>query len=251
MNDFSITSDEDILIAKDAILYAKNNLYINDYRLMCEAQPLKKGRSYQDRIKILHKLISNEIISDNEGRLSLIDTEYNFLNQRLRTGCKVAWGLISKDKKKTIIEKKFDCSHNNEIGLIGELYVISELKKALPKNKHLDIIHTSKTNDLCGYDIETPSISKNNRKFLEVKTSSRNPSIPFRFFISRNEFEVSETTDNWYIVMVKIENNNPGILGHLSSKDIFNRMPKDSNFSSWESAKIEISEDCIRPSLPV
>ena len=123
--------------------------------------------------------------------------------------------------------KKFKESLNREIGLLGELHVVSLLKNQVDPDLAYRIEHVSLTNDTAGFDIRTPSVSGVWEEVcLEVKTSSRRERDSV-FYLTRNEARVGATNENWFLVFVSLTSEGPRLLGHLAFADIEPYLPKN------------------------
>lgn len=238
-------------LIKDVLYYASNNMSVNDYKKRCENQSAHSIYTYNDRIKMMDQLIADNIIVEKRGVLKLIDQQLDFLSKYLESGCEQSWDLVSKLGRFDEIERKYNNTENLETGLKGEEFVVNELKANLDKNSHEDIVHVSKINDLAGYDIKAPSADYNSEILLEVKTSRVNYKDKHICYISRNEFEVSKKNYNWYLVFVKLIDGVPKLSGHLIGDKLLNFMPKDGEFSQWQSAKITIKNDSVMQGLPL
>ena len=226
-------------IALDAIKFLNNGKVIDDYKRFCKNQPRNLKGSFADRMEVLELLIQHKIIINNNGNLTISpDPDITCFNEGLAAGYEDAWEFVNLIGKSKVAEKKFDNSRNLENGLLGEKFIVSELKKNLPKEKLSQINHVSMKDDARGYDIEFETIN-NNLKFLEVKTSSL-PGHVFSFFLSRNEYEVGQLNfHDWNIVLVKLFNGNPVFFGALTIDDLEQYLPKEKfeNNAKWQVMK--------------
>ena len=138
------------------------------------------------------------------------------------------------------------------MGERGENYVFEQLSNILDECKTTQLVHVSKTDDTAGYDILCPTNISNEMVFLEVKTTVQ-PG-PFKLYLSRNEYEVSQREQNkWFLVLVRIKNDTPVISGFIESNKLGDIVPFDINekISRWESISIYAQESWINPGLPV
>lgn len=246
-NEFSLP------LALDAISYAKNNVFKVDYENFCKKQPRTKKGGYHDRIRILEHLIHVKQILIIDNKMSLNpNTNFEWLGEDLHSGNQFAWEFAKILGFKEKIGKKFNDENKKKIGLKGEMYVIDKLKENFSKNIHNEIKHISLIDDTAGYDIETPSIMKAGYKsYLEVKTSSI-PGDDFVFYISRNEFEISQKKiKNWFIILIKIVNNKAEFFGKLNTDFIKSYIPKEpvNDIVKWESLKLTINYDLVDKSF--
>jgi hypothetical protein len=162
-----------------------------------------------------------------------------------------AWAITELLLPESSDEDVFDRHLLEEIGLKGELAVISELKTQLDVNFHKRIQHVSLKDDRTGFDIVAPSVlsTSQNRK-LEVKTTCR-PGKHFNFYISRNEYEVGCRETSWRLVFVELNDGIPNVLGNLTINTLLDRVPIDQgNDITWKSAKVKILKSEIIDSLP-
>ena len=246
-NEFSLP------LALDAISYARNNVFKVDYENFCKKQPRTKKGGYHDRIRILEHLIHVKQILIIDDKMSLNPNgNFEWLGDDLHSGNQFAWEFARKLGFKEKIGKKFNDENKKKIGLKGEKYVVNKLKENFSKNIHNEIKHISLVDDTAGYDIESPSIiNANYKSYLEVKTSSI-PGNDFIFYISRNEFESSQKNiNNWFIILIKIVDNEPEFFGKLDTNFIKAYIPKESsnNFVKWESLRVTVSLNMVNKSF--
>ncbi|MGC6472612.1 MAG: DUF3883 domain-containing protein [Parvibaculales bacterium] len=234
-------------MAIDAVKFLDNGKRIEDYKLFCKNQPRNLKGSFADRMEVLELLTEQKIILNNNGNLTMHpDPDFSCFNEGLAAGYEDAWEFVDLIGKSKAAEKKFDNSKNIENGLMGEEFIVSELKKTLPEEKFNQINHVSLKDDTKGYDIEFEN-ENNILKFLEVKTSSL-PGNNFSFFLSRNEYEVGKLkNDDWSIVLVKLFNGNPVFFGALTLADLNEYLPleKFENNAQWYVMKFFYESDGV------
>lgn len=236
-------------MADFAILHARQNKSLKDYKRSCQNLPRTRNSSYQAREKILDTLIGTEIVFC-EGGILKINTSHDFfwLRKSLNNGCPIAWDFLNST---TITPKKYDDSNKKEIGQKGEDFVIDSLQKSLVHKSNLLINHVSKFDDSVGFDIE---IEIDGRLIqMEIKTTTR-PFTDFKFYLSQNEFQVSQQNlESWFVILVRIENNKPKLEGYLPASKFTEIMPSnipESNVN-WESASVVAPPKWILAGLPV
>ena len=240
-------------MAIDAIELAKSKATIEDYKKFCNVQPREAGQSFDDRIRVLDFLIRNKIILHDDKRLAIGTMKHTeWIDKALEKGSEQAWKIATAIDPDQFYLNKFDDEINKKIGLLGEHYVFEEILKALPNHLHLSVKHLSLVNDSWGYDIISPCLyPEEKRVLLEVKTTSR-PFGEFRFFLSMNEFRVSQQKKNWYIVLVRIVNGKPTLEGNIVSSKMANIMPDNiNNRVEWQSVKIKVDQDWVVRGLPI
>jgi len=235
-------------IAVDAIKFLGNGKGMEDYKRFCRGQPRNLQGSYNDRMDVLGLLIKQNIIINHNGKLTLSsDPDFSCFNEGLAAGYEDAWEFVNLIGKAKIAEKKFDNSKNLENGLLGERFIVGELKKTLPEEKFSQIIHVSIKDDTAGYDIEFENIN-NKKKLLEVKTSSL-PGERFSFYLSRNEYEIGRlNSDNWSLVLVKLSNGNPVFFGTLTVHDLNKYIPEEKfeDKAKWQVVKFLFENEAVR-----
>jgi hypothetical protein len=246
-------SPEWFSMALSALRAAKTKTSIPEFRRLCSMQIPKAGMSVNDRLRVADELIELGKIRLIDDRLSLpakFDTAW--LEQSLLAGSEVAWEIASEIGDNATEETNlFDADQLKKIGDLGELRVLEELKDSLETHLHHRISHVSRRDDSAGFDISSPSIKDVDRQLkLEVKTTCR-PGNNFRFFLSRNEFEVGIRDKNWRLVFVQLSNNVAILLGHLPVSVIAARFPIDQEDDiRWQNVRVDFARDLIKPGLP-
>ena len=241
-----------ISLCGDAIYFARKEKDRADYKQMCKSMPYNLAHNMADKLEVLDRLIEQKVIAEADGKLRLIDKDLSFLNDHLSEGSTDAWRLVEGQLTGPKIAKKFNDKLRKEIGLAGENFVHDQLRNILPSDKIDRLEHTSKSDDTVGYDIRSPKIDSDGPVYLEVKTSVR-PGV-FNFFLSRNEYRVSQQElDKWYVILVKIEDNIPNILGFIKAETLYDIIPVDKNvdISKWQSVAIVVKQEWIHRGLPV
>lgn len=253
MNEFRFKTLAWKEMALEIIELSKLQLSFDDFKKYCLLQEKTIEKSYDDRMDILNFFLNNGIILLREKKLYLgqLPKDGEFYNL-LVSGDKNAWQVATNTFSENNIENVFDDAYLKEIGEIGEKFVLDELRNIIPNEYHKEIDQVSQRNDRLGFDILTPSIGDYDKKvLLEVKTTTR-PYGDFRFYISLNEFHVSQKrSEIWYLVFVKITNNVPELMGHMSAGILSDKMPDNcSDRVNWQSSKIYAHEDWIKDGLP-
>ena len=240
-------------MAYEVIHSAKLKWTIADFKQHCKKQEKTIEKSYETRIAILNSFIDQGIVLINQNVLSIGFLPKNGdLYNSLLAGDDLAWQLISETFHEADEQILFDDTRLKEIGAIGEKFVLDSLKSELPKEYHQKIDQVSKRDDTVGYDIASPSIKDFHKEmYLEVKTTN-NPRGDFTFYISSNEYKISQKNyGKWYLVLVRIIDNIPHLVGHITSEVLSNKMPNNCDERvSWKSAKICADNVWIRDGLP-
>ncbi len=241
-----------ISICGDAVDFARKEKDRADYNQMCKSLPYNLEQNMTDKLGVLDILIEQNVIAEAGGKLRLIDKDLSFLNDHLSDGSSDAWRLLERQPKGSEIAKKFDDELRKAIGLTGENFVYDQIRNILPSDKIDQLEHISKRDDTVGYDISSPKIDSDGPVYLEVKTSIR-PGA-FNFYLSRNEYEVSQKeSDKWYVILVKIEDKIPKILGFIKAETLYGITPvdRDLNISRWQSVAIVAKQEWIHKGLPI
>lgn len=216
------------------------------------ARPIEIGKSYQDRLRVADKLLSDGTIFLDDGFLRIATHEVPaWLGDDLKRGLSVAWDILETLDPTQKLANKFDRIFNEELGYEGEEAVVAELQSKLPQSMHHRIHHISLVDDSAGFDIRSPSILDTSVNILlEVKTTSR-PGDQFVFYISRNEARVASLNESWRLIGVVKESSGISILGTLLFTQISSLLPIDiSDLGRWESAKISVPRSIFLNNLP-
>lgn len=241
-----------LAIARDVVSAAAEGLSIQEFNRRSVLQPLGVEASHFDRVRVLERLIEDQVIAVEDRCLALgrIDRA-GWLLDGMRAGNSLIWEVAQLVDAQERAIRKFDFERLAEVGAMGEQFVVSELKRLVSPANHSRIRHVSLEDDSAGYDILTPSVSHSDQvQLLEVKTSVR-PGNNFTFFVSRNEFRVGCNNSNWSLVCVRIIDNKPNLLGHVSINAIQNNFPVDQGPSiRWESSRVQIPMYALIPGLP-
>ena len=240
-------------MAYEVIHSAKLKWTIADFKQHCKKQEKTIEKSYETRIAILNSFIDQGIVLINQNVLSIgLLPKNGDLYNSLLAGDDLAWQLISETFPEADEQILFDDTLLKEIGAKGEMFVLDQLTSALPPVYHTKIDQVSKRDDTVGYDIATPSVKDFYREmYLEVKTTN-NPNGNFMFYISSNEYKISQKNyDKWYLVLVKLVDNIPKLVGHITSEVLTDKMPNNCNERvRWKSAKINTNSSWIKDGLP-
>jgi len=209
------------------------------------------GFGFEDYARALNFLLHEGTLQKNGGVLKMTGLKnQTWLSEAVKDGDFRSWELMDSIPSRMWKHDPDDLA-NAELGLIGELFVVEQLKSSIDEDLHEQIEHVSIENDALGYDIKSPSVYEARGTVrIEVKTSSR-PGNQFNFFLSRNEFDVGNSTQNWYVVFVKIVQGNPNLVGHLGVADLVERVSRDVESSfTWQSLRGELDIRELTPGLP-
>jgi hypothetical protein len=228
---------------------AANHVYVQDLLLTSRASTQTES-GYEAVSKALQELVDLGFVLLDEGQLNLGFLEETlWLNDALIQGDLSAWELVDLFPPS---RRKYnpDTERLAEIGLIGETFVMSKYREALPDDLFARVKHTSLVDDSAGYDIVVPSeVEHSVELYLEVKSTVR-PRGETTFHLTRNEAKQAQGLANWYLVLVNVGSVNREV-GHLEGSSVVPYLPedKDPRFM-WESVLGKFSEDDLRSGLP-
>jgi hypothetical protein len=241
-----------IEMSLEAIAFAKKKGFIADYKHFCSMQQPSGEKNYADRMRVLNYLINFDVIRINDKKLSIGTIKNSeWIELGLINGSSDIWKLATFINPESSVIKKFDSDRLAEIGLRGENFVLERLKYILPENQHKLITHVARFDDTLGYDIRCPFTKETGSiALLEIKTTVR-PGNEFRLFLTRNEFRISQINKEWNLVLVKITDNSPSILGHIKGAQISDLMPKNLDKRvSWQTVEMMVDHSWVIPELP-
>ena len=237
-------------MALDCIRFAKSRKYIEDYKIFSQTS-IQPGISFADRLRTIERLVKEKFIWLDDQKMILGEvSDSDWLLTALAAGEPDAWEILGAYAKRKI---KFDpdSTVRRQIGELGESVVMEWLKESLDPVFHEQIIHTSKTDDGAGFDIETPSVhNSENIRHLEVKAYSQPGSI-FEFYLSRNELLQGKMDQDWRIVFVRIEEGIPVLKGYLTIDEVDPLLPTEIDPRvSWTNIRLRLEPDLFTPGLP-
>jgi len=236
----------------DLLEVVGSGIQVNDLRKHCRLAPVAAGKTQFDRQRLLEELVENGVLIVRDRRVfSNRGALGRLLSSSLANGDTAAWQLFEGDGGSKSVEAKFPSELLAQLGLEGELAVISELKRQLSLDLHDQIDHVSLRDDSAGFDIRSPLTTMSSGfSALEVKTSSR-PGEDFRFYISRNETLSASSIRNWFLVGVVRSQGVSSLIGHLRYESFAAYLPKDSHSNSrWESASVSVPKRLFEQGLP-
>ena len=239
-------------MAVEVVTAASRQLSIQEFDRFAKLSVQLPGAGYIDRLRVLDQLIGERVVGI-DGRHLVLGSVANvgWIYTGLKKGDSLIWEIATLvDSREQIIDK-FNLDLLKEIGDIGELEVIKELRMRLPVSDFGKIRHVSQTNDSLGFDIISPSSKRPDElKLLEVKTTTR-PGREFTFFISRNEFRVATNNENWVLVAVQIVNNKPKVVGHIKLNDVGAMFPQNLDSRvQWSSCVVKVPIEVFTFGLP-
>lgn len=151
---------------------------------------------------------------------------------------------------------KFDLSYRTQVGDVGELHVLGELRDELVDAGHerlaTAVRHVSRVSDAYGYDIAAPRVQGPDR-LIEVKSTTRIENGCATVFISRHEAETGSINDNWALVVCEVADVRARVastLGWLRYAAIDAALPSDTGRGRWESASIRLRVNDLADGLP-
>lgn len=241
-------------VALDIYRSAFANHHIEDFKRVSSLQPYEVGMSLSYRLDVLSELLRCGYINLHDGFLTIPSyTDTGWLLESLIDGLDEAWKIFELFETKGLHTPKiFDSDVMKQIGDDGERYLIAELKNRLPEDVHDDIVHVALTDDTAGFDIYSRSIIDIDRFMkLEVKASVKPIESGFTFFLSRNEYELSQKCGNWVLVGIHFHSRKPQLLGYLRGHQLSPLVPLETNPScKWQSLRFTVSTEKFAPGLP-
>ena len=240
---------EPLNIYAQVVSAAKANMHFEDFKIDGRMSGnIRQG--YEARMSAFQQLADQGFVKLHDSRLTLGSlTEKSWLREALLFGDLSAWEICDAFPRRA---KKFEPDNvlNAEIGLEGELYVFNWLSENLTNEKVAWIDHVSLRDDAAGFDISSPTRHFSENVALEIKTSTR-ISDAFTFYLSRNEWEVSQRMSNWFLVLVQKNRGKHGIFGYLDGRSLSSYFPTDShpNFE-WTVSKGQLTQDDIFQTMP-
>jgi hypothetical protein len=138
---------------------------------------------------------------------------------------------------------KFDARRRTEVGDAGEQELVSRLQSL----DGAEVDHVSRISDGFGYDIHVEL--KTVTRHLEVKSTTRKSRTTL--YISRNEFEVSQTDPVWSLVLVRLNEALRFESVYTVEKDwLKGVVPIDRNtISAWQATKLEVPAERLVPGI--
>lgn len=205
---------------------------------------------YQARMVAFSDLLEQGFVKLESGLLILDSlTPAPWLTKGLLNGDTESWEFCD---AYPVNARKFKPDQFNleQIGRDGEEFVLSWLKENLDSHLHSSIIHKSLTDDSAGYDIASPSRKLEGRILLEVKTSTR-PGDEFTFHLSRNEWNTSLRSANWFLILVRRIQGRFVFFGYLDNKSLVDYYPRDRHKCfQWTSTVGKLGPDDVFSGFP-
>ena len=252
MTDYFKPTNSWIEMALEIIEFAKKKSAVDDFKHFCEMQYADLEKNYPQRMKVLSFLLRSKIVLLRDKKLALGNlNKADWIEEGLKNGNTNIWKFANFVHPESPVIKKFDSDQLAEIGMRGEKFVIEILKSKIPPEHKDRIQHVSLIDDTLGYDIQSPSLKNLELKVcLEIKTTVKQD-YDFGFFLSKNEYYVSQNRIGWHLVLVRVSNEKPSLLGHIKGGEISGLMPEDSDKRvTWQTVKIKVDPSWIIPDLP-
>lgn len=139
------------------------------------------------------------------------------------------------------------------VGAAGEMAVMTRCADDLIALGRYDLAaqvqRVSLVSDALGYDVEAPVMNGESR-LLEVKSSTIITASTFRFYLSRNEFDVGRRRPrSWALVACEVQGNDVTISGWCRVADLERYLPEDRN-GRWTEALVHLPVKTLRDGLP-
>ena len=239
-------------LALEIVQAARERMSLSSFLAYQQLALPQAGKGIRDRQRVLKVILELGIVDEINGILVLGSPSIpDWLSESLVVGNETAWGIVQEIDPAGILARKFDDTNLKIIGELGEQAVISELKKQTPADMHTKIQKVSDHDDMAGYDVRAPKDKDKNFLLLEVKTTSRPISETFSFYLSRNEAQVGEKNNNWFLVATHISNEKTAVIGHVTFEVLRKFLPIDSiHDSQWQSVRITVKNNELVSGLP-
>jgi hypothetical protein len=147
-----------------------------------------------------------------------------------------------------------DANAKREIlGALGEEAVITWCVEELRALGHHELVpqvrRVSLVSDRFGYDVSAPTLGADAR-MLEVKTSTGISGNTFRFFLTRNEYEVARRySRRWALVACTSDGETANVLGWCRGSELERYLPDDGN-GRWTEALVNLPRRALLSSVP-
>lgn len=239
-------------MAIEVVTSASRRLSIQEFDRFAKLSLQLPGAGYIDRLRVLDQLIGEKVVGIDDRHLVLGSiANVGWIYSGLKKGDGLIWKIANLVDAQEQEIYKFNLDLLKEIGDIGELEVIRELRMSLSLAESRRIRHVSQSNDSLGFDIVSPSLKRPDKLMLvEVKTTTR-PGREFTFFISRNEYRVANNNENWVLVGVQILDNEPKVVGYLNLSDIGVMFPENLDHRvQWSTCVVKLPFEAFTFGLP-
>lgn len=139
------------------------------------------------------------------------------------------------------------------VGALGEEAVMAWCIEELRALGHHELVsqvqRVSLVSDRFGYDVSAPTIGSAAR-MLEVKTSRSRSTNTFRFFLTRNEYEVGRRNlRRWAMVACACDGESVDVLGWCRASEFERYLPDDGN-GRWTEALVSLPRSALLSSVP-
>ncbi len=184
------------------------------------------------------------LLFEADGRLFPADT----LVVLARVDDAAAADLI-RTRRRTVLTQEL----RELIGSAGENAVLSACTDNLVALGRRDLAdrvqQVSLVDDTLGYDIYAPSVTGSVR-FLEVKTSGRNSSGAFTFYLSRNEYNIGRVNPNsWALIACSWDGTEAQVVGWCRAVALSAYLPVDGS-GRWTEALVCLPLTLLASGLP-
>lgn len=139
------------------------------------------------------------------------------------------------------------------IGSLGEQAVerwcVDELVALGHHDFAAQVRRVSLVSDRFGYDIAAPSIQAEDR-MLEVKTTTSPSTKTFRFFLTRNEYDVGRSHQRqWAMVACVAVEDAATVIGWCRAAELERYIPDDAN-GRWTEAQVSLPSSALLGGVP-
>lgn len=150
-------------------------------------------------------------------------------------------------------DEQDDEAKREALGVLGEDAVVAWCVAELQALGHSDLAkqvqRVSLISDRFGYDVSAPS-TRDEARMLEVKTSGAASGKIFRFFLTRNEYEVGRRHPRrWALVACHLVGDDPSVVGWCRASELERYLPDDAN-GRWTEALVDLPINALLPGAP-
>lgn len=229
--------------------YVDASIKLEDFEQDSRLRPVEAGNSHEDRMRALRFMLDEGLISIVDGVLCAVKGMLpGWLVEAAANGDSNAFQIADRAQPTTEVGSKFDHELLREIGSRGEAALMKILQGHLGGTA--TVTQVSLFDDSLGFDLLVVFESGQELK-IEVKTTSRPKGTSFPIFISRNEYEVANKSNNWRLALMRIVDSNVEFEGTADWAQLKGMFPVDhGQYISWASAKVEIPTEMVRSELP-
>jgi hypothetical protein len=229
--------------------YVDASIKFEDFEQDSRLRPVEAGNSHEDRMRALRFMLDEGLVASVDGVLCAVKGMLPpWLVEAAANGDTNAFRIADRAQPNTEVGSKFDHELLREIGSRGEAALMKILQGHW--GEIATVTQVSLFDDSLGFDLLAVFESGYELK-IEVKTTSRPKGKSFPIFISRNEYEVAEKSNDWRLALMRIVDSNVEFEGVVDWEQLKGIFPADrGELISWASAKVEVPPQMVCSDLP-